>query len=71
MTVKKKRDSGPEINVPTILDFAESFIDSCDPELDVAELTEIFAGSLLITQSTSKLQLSLRQHFGKSNDMVE
>ena len=71
MTVKKNRDSGPEINAPTILDFAESFIDSCDPELDVADLTEIFAGSLLITQSTTKLQLSRRQHFGKSNDISD
>ena len=49
MTVKKNRDSGPEINAPTILDFAESFIDSCDPELDVVDPTEIFAWSLLIT----------------------
>ena len=49
MTGKKNRDTSPEINVPTFLDFAESFIDSCNPELDVADLTEIFAGSLLIT----------------------
>ena len=49
MTGNKNRDTSPEINVPTFLDFAESFIDSCNPELDVADLTEIFAGSLLIT----------------------
>ena len=49
MTGKKNRDTSPEINVPTFLDFAESFIDSCNPELDIADLTEIFAGSLLIT----------------------
>ena len=49
MTGKKKSDTSPEINVPTVLDFAESFIDSCDPELDIADLTEIFAGFLFIT----------------------
>ena len=49
MPGKAKRDTSPEINLPTILDFAESFIDSCEPELNVADLTEIFAGSLLIT----------------------
>ena len=30
MTDKKNRDTGPEINVPSILDFVESFIDSWD-----------------------------------------
>ena len=54
MTGKKNRDTSPEINVPTILYFAESFTDSCDPELDVADLTEIFVGSLLITSEQVK-----------------
>ena len=54
MTGKKNRDTSSEINVPTILDFAESFIDSCDIKLDVAELTEIFAGPLLITDEQVK-----------------
>ena len=49
MTGKKNRGTSPKINVTTILDFTESFIDSCNPELDVVDLTEIFAGSLLIT----------------------
>ena len=49
MTGKKKSDTSPEISVPTVLDFAESFIDSCDPELDITDLTEIFAGFLFIT----------------------
>ena len=48
MTVKKNRDSGPEINVPTILDFAESFINSCDPELDAAELKKSLQGLCLL-----------------------
>ena len=46
---KKNRDTSPEMKVPTILDFAESFIDSCDQELDVTDLTEIYAWSLLTT----------------------
>ena len=47
VTGKKNRATSPEINLLTILDFAESFNDSCDPEPDVADLTEIFAGSSL------------------------
>ena len=49
LMTKKNRDISPEIKVPTILDFAESFIDSCDQELDVTDLIEIFAWSLLTT----------------------
>ena len=49
LMAKKNRDTSPEIKVPTILDFAESFIDSCDQELDVTDLIEIFAWSLLTT----------------------
>ena len=50
MTVTKNRDTSSGINVPAILGFAESFIDSCDPELDFADLTEVFTGPLLITE---------------------
>ena len=49
LMTKKNRDTSPEMKVPTILDFAESFIDSCDQELDVTDLTEIYAWSLLTT----------------------
>ena len=50
MTVTKNRDTTSGINIPTILGFAESFIDSCDPELNFADLTEVFTGPLLITE---------------------
>ena len=51
MTGQKVRAENWQINVPTIIEFAESFIDGCDPELDVSSLTEMFADSIsLIAQ---------------------
>ena len=49
MTGQKVRVEKPQINVPTLIEFAESFIDGCDPELDVFSLTEIFADSVSLT----------------------
>ena len=59
MTGQKVRAEKWQINVPTIIEFAESFIDGCDPELDVSSLTEMFADSISLTahkliQYTSK-----------------
>ena len=49
MTGQKVRAEKWQINVPTIIEFAESFIDGCDPELDVSSLTEMFADSISLT----------------------
>ena len=49
MTGQKVRAENWQINVPTIIEFAESFIDGCDPELDVSSLTEMFADSISLT----------------------
>ena len=49
MTGQKVRAEKWQINVPTIIAFAESFIDGCDPELDVSSLTEMFADSISLT----------------------
>ena len=60
MTGKKNRDTNPEINVVRIPDFAEPFICSCDPELDVVEFTNFLQSLCLLLvkklkQSTTKL----------------
>ena len=49
MAGQKVRVEKSQINVPTLTEFAESFIDGCDPELDVSSLTEIFADSISVT----------------------
>ena len=49
MAGQKVRVEKLQINVPTLTEFAESFIDGCDPELDVSSLTEIFADSISLT----------------------
>ena len=49
MTGQKVRVEKPQINVPTLIEFAESFIDGCDPELDVFSLIEIFTDSISLT----------------------
>ena len=49
MAGQKIRVEKSQINVPTLTEFAESFIDGCDPELDVSSLTEIFAESISLT----------------------
>ena len=49
MAGRKVRVEKSQINVPTLNEFAESFIDGCDPELDVSSLTEIFADSVSLT----------------------
>ena len=49
ITCKKNRDTSTERNPPSVLDFTGSLTDSCDSELDVSDLTKIFAGALLIT----------------------
>ena len=49
MTGQKVRAEKSPINVPTHIEFAESFIDDCDPELDVSSLTEMFADSISLT----------------------
>ena len=42
MSGQKVRAEKSQINDPTLIEFAESFIDGCDPELDVSSLTEMF-----------------------------
>ena len=49
MTGQKVRAGKSQINIPTLLEFAESFIDGSDPELDVSSLTELFADSISLT----------------------
>ena len=49
MAGQKVRAEKSQINVPTLTEFAESFIDGCGTELDVSNLTEIFADSILLT----------------------
>ena len=48
MTGQKVRVEEPQINVPTLIEFAELFIDGCDPE-HVSSLNEIFADSISLT----------------------
>ena len=49
MTERKVRAEKSQINVPTLIEFAESFICGCDHELDVSSLTEMFADSISLT----------------------
>ena len=49
MSGQKVRAEKSQINDPTLIEFAESFIDGCDPELDVSSLTEMFADSISLT----------------------
>ena len=49
MAGQKVRVEKLQTNVPTLTEFAESFIDGCDPELDVSSLAEIFADSISLT----------------------
>ena len=51
MTVTKNRDTSSGINVPTILGFAESFIDSCDPELVLLTLQKSLQDLCLLLSS--------------------
>ena len=46
MAGQKVRAEKSQINVPTLNEFAESFIDGCDPKLDVLSLPEIFTDSI-------------------------
>ena len=46
ITGQKVRVEKSQINVPTFITFAESFIDGCDPKRDVSSLTEIFVDSV-------------------------
>ena len=46
MAGQKVRAEKSQINVPTLNEFAESFIDGCDPKLDVSSLPEIFTDSI-------------------------
>ena len=60
MAGKKNRDTNQEINVARIPDFAEPFICSCDPELDVVDFTNFLQSLCLLLvkklkQSTTKL----------------
>ena len=76
MTGQKVRAEKSQIKLPTLIEFAESFIDGCDPELDVSSLTEMFAHSVSLTsqqiiQYTSKKSTSQNRHFGLTKDMVE
>ena len=48
MTGQKVRAEKSQINVSTLIEFAESFIDGSDPELDVSSLTEMFADSIAV-----------------------
>ena len=48
MTGQKVSAEKSQIHAPTLIEFAESFNDGCDPELDVSSLTEMFADSILI-----------------------
>ena len=49
MTGQKVKAKKSQINVPTLVEFAESFIDTYDPELDICSFTEMFADSILLT----------------------
>ena len=49
MAEQKVRVEKSQINVPTLIEFAKSFIDGCDPEPDVSSITEIFAESISLT----------------------
>ena len=49
MAGQKVRVEKSQINIPTLIEFAKSFIDGCDPEPDVSSITEIFAESISLT----------------------
>ena len=56
MAGQKVRAEKPQINVPTLNEFAESFIDGCDPKLDVSSLPEIFTDSIsLVAQQINSI----------------
>ena len=63
MTGQKVRAEKSQINIPTLIEFAESFIDGCDPELDVSSLTEMFvdSNSLTAQQINSIYQQTINQ----------
>ena len=46
MTGQNVRSEESQINVPTLTGFSNSFIDDCDPELDVSSITEMFVDSV-------------------------
>ena len=50
-------------NVPTPIEISESFIDGCDPQLDVSSLTEMFPNSvsLIAKQINSIYQQTIDQ----------
>ena len=48
MTGQKVRAEKSQINVSTLIEFAELFIDGSDPELDVSSLTKVFADSIAV-----------------------
>ena len=49
MTGQNVRVEKSQINVLTLIEISESFIDGCDPERDVSSLTEMFPDSVSLT----------------------
>ena len=63
ITGQNVRAEKSQINILTLIEFAESFIDDCDPELDVSSLTEMFVNSISLTsqQINSIYQQTINQ----------
>ena len=56
MTGQKVGFEKSQINVPTLIEFAESFIDGCDSEPNISSFTGIFADSIsLIAQQINSI----------------
>ena len=56
MTGQKVGFEKSQINVPTLIEFAESFIDGCDSEPNISSFTRIFADSIsLIAQQINSI----------------
>ena len=56
MTGQKVGFEKSQINVPTLIEFAESFIDGCDSEPNISSFTGIFDDSIsLIAQQINSI----------------
>ena len=65
---KKVRLEKPQINVLTLIAFAESLIDGCDTELNVSSFAEIFAD--LVSLSAQQINSVYKQTIDHSNSTI-
>ena len=71
MAGKEKYQNPSLQKVPTIIECAESFVSSCDSELDVTQLSDVFVESLYFTHDQIKLVYELTKLQSNSNEWKE